>query len=31
MLKKNQKYRYEPLIKRHEEFDAYAGTAEAKA
>ena len=29
MLTKRQKCRYEPLIKRYEEFDAHTGTAEA--
>ena len=27
MLKKKQKYRYKAIVKRHEAFDAYAGTA----
>ena len=31
MLKRKQRYRYDSLIKRHQEFDAYAGTAEVKA
>ena len=27
MLKKQQKYRYEPLIRKHEEFEAFEGEA----
>ena len=27
MLKKKQKYRYKAIVKRHEAFDAYSGTA----
>jgi transposase len=31
MLKKKQRYRYDSPIKRHQEFEAYSGVAEAKA
>ena len=29
MLKKKQKYRYDSPIKKHQEFEAFEGTAEA--